>query len=293
VKTIVNNTIDNKHRNTSLHRALAKYRQIEYRRTVLALQHSLSHGHPIARPQALRQLAPDNTPPPTLAYLSARLTDNTLWPALRQCFRSSCLPRTSLRRAERQHGRPRSKLHAPTTSKRKPEPLQRVLRRLPLRTEHERVLRGLPRSMIHLEAQEQPRTQNHTNTTALQAPTPQSFARAKTFTSPNSKHHSDRHMPTQHAPPDVDATFLTTDTSFVEHPPTTSKPPSRYSSVPSARTPARGSTRGGAPAQSASRGARGSGIARGGMTGTGTARGTRGGVARGVGRGRGTTTGIR
>ena len=121
-----------------------------------------------------------------------------------------------------------------------------------------------------------------------QAPTPQSFARAKNFSSPNSKHHPDRNIPTQTAPPDVDATFLTTDTSFVEHPPTTSKPPSRYSSVPSARTPARGSTRGGAPASTAGRGTRGSGIARGGMTGT--TRGARGGATRGVGRGRGTGT---
>jgi hypothetical protein len=293
VKTIVNNTIDNQHQDTTLHRALAKHHQIENRRKQSASQYSPQDGHPIARPQALRQLAPDDTTPPTLTYLFARLTNNTLWPALRQFLRSSRLPRTSLRRAERQHGRPRGKLHALAASERKPEPLQRVLRRLPLRTEHERLLCRLPRGTIHLKAQEQPRTQNHTNTTALQAPTPQSFARAKTFTSPNSKHHSDRHMPTQHAPPDVDATFLTTDTSFVEHPPTTSKPPSRYSSVPSARTPARGSTRGGAPAPSASRGARGSGIARGGMTGTGSVRGARGGVARSVGRGRGTTTGVR
>ncbi|GAB7331765.1 hypothetical protein MBLNU13_g03731t1 [Cladosporium sp. NU13] len=46
-----------------------------------------------------------------------------------------------------------------------------------------------------------------------EAPTPQSFARAKNFSSPNSKHHPDRNIPTQTAPPDVDATFLTTDTS--------------------------------------------------------------------------------
>jgi DASH complex subunit DAM1 len=134
-------------------------------------------------------------------------------------------------------------------------------------------------------------TGNPCTNTNSQAPTPQSFARAKNFSSPDSKHHSDRHMPTQTAPPDIDATFLTTDTSFVEHPPTTSKPPSRYSSVPSARTPARGSARGGASASTAGRGARGSGIARGGMIGT--SRGARGGVARGVGRGRGTTTGMR
>ncbi|KAM0715895.1 hypothetical protein Q7P37_008409 [Cladosporium fusiforme] len=117
-----------------------------------------------------------------------------------------------------------------------------------------------------------------------EAPTPQSFARAKTFSSPNAKHNSN--FPSQTAPPDVDATFLTTDTSFVEHPPTTAKPPSRYSSVPSARAPARGSTRGGAASSSSTRGARGgSGIARGGASGT--ARSARGSVARGPARGRG------
>lgn len=116
-----------------------------------------------------------------------------------------------------------------------------------------------------------------------EAPIPQSFTR----------HKDDMHnqldnspFPQRTAPPDVEATFLTNDTSFVENPPTSSKPSSKFSSVP----PSTASTRQvmGAGRGSAGRGRAGaSGIARGnslrGSRGTGRAGS---GIARGTGRGR-------
>ncbi|KIW00377.1 uncharacterized protein PV09_08087 [Verruconis gallopava] len=63
---------------------------------------------------------------------------------------------------------------------------------------------------------------------------------------------------------DVDATFLTTDTSFVENPPTSSKASSKFSTPAPATRGARGSTRGGTTAGTRGRGLpRASGIARG------------------------------
>ncbi|KAM0694297.1 hypothetical protein Q7P36_006424 [Cladosporium allicinum] len=99
-----------------------------------------------------------------------------------------------------------------------------------------------------------------------EAPTPQSFAHARTMSSTSPSTHR---MASQTAPPDVDATFLTSDTTFVEHPPTTSKPSSRYSSVPSARTPAGRGGRGSgvpAPGRGGARGGSTSGLPRGGMS---------------------------
>ena len=86
---------------------------------------------------------------------------------------------------------------------------------------------------------------------------------------------------------DSEATFLTTDTSFVENPPTSGKPASKYSAPPSAKSsrqsmaPGRGTT---------ARGRASSGIGRGGSTRGGAATGSiraGSGVGRGVARGRG------
>lgn len=120
----------------------------------------------------------------------------------------------------------------------------------------------------------------------LQAPIPQSFARHKDTTSQL----QDSPFRERSAPPDTEATFLTTDTSFVENPPTSGKPASKYSAPPSATSsrqtmaPGRGS--------STARGRAGSGIGRGGSTRGGTTGSSRAGsgVGRGgVPRGRGTT----
>ncbi|KAH7138091.1 DASH complex subunit Dam1-domain-containing protein [Dendryphion nanum] len=81
------------------------------------------------------------------------------------------------------------------------------------------------------------------------------------------------------AVPDIEATFLTTDTSFVENPPSSKKPGSKFETP----APSRVSRGGGIP-----RAGRGGGI----PTRGGVGRGTRGvsGIARGSrGRGRGTT----
>ncbi|KAI6852203.1 hypothetical protein KC364_g11448 [Hortaea werneckii] len=70
---------------------------------------------------------------------------------------------------------------------------------------------------------------------------------------------------------DADATFLTTDTSFVENPPTSSKPASKYSAPPSGA--------GGASERRSTV----AGRARGRAGGTAATRGTRGGAAAGRG----------
>ncbi|KAK5126466.1 hypothetical protein LTR85_010702 [Meristemomyces frigidus] len=122
-----------------------------------------------------------------------------------------------------------------------------------------------------------------------EAPIPQSFARHKD-TAPSQladspfrdRTYGIRGMSGQG---DVDATFLTTDTSFVENPPTSSKPPSKYSAPPSSAgtrqsmAPGRGTIARGRAGGAAGRGARGgtTGASRGG-SGIG-----RGGVARGRG----------
>ncbi|KAF2170700.1 hypothetical protein M409DRAFT_19514 [Zasmidium cellare ATCC 36951] len=118
-----------------------------------------------------------------------------------------------------------------------------------------------------------------------EAPIPQSFTRHTS----SSNHLENSPFPQRrNAPPDNEATFMTTDTSFVMNPPTSSKPSSKYSSVPPSTTNSRG---GAASARGpAARGrAGGSGIARGTSTrgARGAAAGRGSGIARGVGRGRG------
>nr|POE48789.1 dash complex subunit dam1 [Quercus suber] len=84
-------------------------------------------------------------------------------------------------------------------------------------------------------------------------------------------------------PPDVEATFLTTDTSFVENPPTSTKT-AKFSAPPSAS----GMRQSMLPARSGMRGVRGSGLGRG-SSSRGSTAGT-GRVASGVGRGRARAT---
>ena len=81
---------------------------------------------------------------------------------------------------------------------------------------------------------------------------------------------------------------MTTDTSFVENPPTSGKPASKFSAPPSATKSRQtmGSGRGGATRGRAGSGIARSGSTRGGAAGTGRAGS---GVARGAGRGRGVT----
>ena len=114
---------------------------------------------------------------------------------------------------------------------------------------------------------------------AYQAPIPESFRRPL-----NNPDFASSQFRTSQGPdhiPDVEATFLTTDTSFVEHPPS-SKMATKFQNpvtpAPAEKKPTRG--RGGGIPRAGGRG----GIpTRGGAT-----RGTRGasGIARGVGRGR-------
>jgi hypothetical protein len=104
-----------------------------------------SHGDSITLPQTISSLTPDHTSPPTFAHIPPRLANHTVRSSVRQHFRPSGSTRTSIRRAERQYGRPRSQLHAPAAVEREPQPLQRMLWRLPLRIEHERLLRRFPR----------------------------------------------------------------------------------------------------------------------------------------------------
>ncbi|RMX92447.1 hypothetical protein D0867_14582 [Hortaea werneckii] len=118
-----------------------------------------------------------------------------------------------------------------------------------------------------------------------EAPIPQSFARHKDSSAPASS----QNFPESPFQPrtsahggDADATFLTTDTSFVENPPTSSKPASKYSAPPSGaggaserRSTVAGRARGRAGGAPATRGARGGAAA---GRGTATAgRATRGG----------------
>jgi DASH complex subunit DAM1 len=114
-----------------------------------------------------------------------------------------------------------------------------------------------------------------------EAPIPQSFARSRdsqagSFASP------------MKTPADTEATFLTNDTSFVENPPTSGKPASKYATPKAARDrQTMGPGRGGA---ARGRGAGTSGIARSTSTRGGAAAGaSRGasGIGRGVPRGRG------
>lgn len=130
-----------------------------------------------------------------------------------------------------------------------------------------------------------------------QAPIPQSFARHKDSTAPSSfpespfpSRVSAGMMPGRKQDPaaEVDATFLTTDTSFVENPPTSSKPASKYSAPPASASAA--SERKSVASGRGTAGARGRGTA-------GSTRGARGsagagrsgsGVGRGSARGRGT-----
>jgi hypothetical protein len=110
--------------------------------TTNSTQHN--HGDSLTLPQTLSRLTPDHTSPPSFAHFPTRLANHTFRPSVRQRFRPSSSARTSIRRAERQHGRSGSQLHAPATLERESQSLQRVLWRLPLWTEHERFLRGFP-----------------------------------------------------------------------------------------------------------------------------------------------------
>ncbi|WPG97928.1 DASH complex subunit Dam1-domain-containing protein [Acrodontium crateriforme] len=84
---------------------------------------------------------------------------------------------------------------------------------------------------------------------------------------------------------DADATFLTSDTTFVENPPASIKPTNKYAALPSATSNRTTGSRG-----STARGARGSGIGRGGPPGSGARGGRIPSATRGSGIGRGTTT---
>ncbi|KAK4556510.1 DASH complex subunit dam1 [Recurvomyces mirabilis] len=123
-----------------------------------------------------------------------------------------------------------------------------------------------------------------------EAPIPQSFARHATSSSQlaDSPFRSSHPMTGTRGgidgQGDADATFLTTDTSFVDNPPMSSKPSSKYSAPPSAASsrqsmmPGRGTSTRGRAGVTAGRGARGST--------SGVGRGVSG-VARGTARGRG------
>lgn len=88
--------------------------------------------------------------------------------------------------------------------------------------------------------------------------------------------------------PDTEATFLTSDTSFVENPPPTTVKSSKFSSVPSSTaTPRARSARGGVPIGRGRPGTGTSGIGRGGPSARGGAANTGSRIGRGVGRSRG------
>ncbi|KAF7191681.1 DASH complex subunit DAM1, partial [Pseudocercospora fuligena] len=128
-----------------------------------------------------------------------------------------------------------------------------------------------------------------------EAPISQSYQRHKDGNNPldDSPFH-DQRTPRANHDGNIEATFLTSDTSgFVENPPMSSKASSKFSSVPPSTAKSTRTT--GAPARGGASGTSGRGTARG--RGSGIARGTssrgaagsRGsGIARGVGRGRGT-----
>jgi DASH complex subunit DAM1 len=116
-----------------------------------------------------------------------------------------------------------------------------------------------------------------------EAPIPQSFARHRD---------AGAGSPVKTGPGgagDTEATFMTNDTSFVENPPTSGKPPSKYATPKAARErQTMAPVRVGAAARG--RGTAASGIARSTSTRGGAAAGTsRGasGIGRGVPRGRG------
>jgi DASH complex subunit DAM1 len=130
-----------------------------------------------------------------------------------------------------------------------------------------------------------------------EAPIPQSFARQREGAYSGGEQSSMFQSHTGGSGvPDTEATFLTTDTSFVDNPPPTVKA-SKYSSVPgSSATPRARGARGG-PAGASGRGrgaiggaganAGGSGIGRGGPSGRGGAANTGSRIGRGIPRGRG------
>ncbi len=113
----------------------------------------------------------------------------------------------------------------------------------------------------------------------LQAPVAESFKRPQNQIDPTAANHR-----RSQGPDDMEATFLTTDTSFVENPPS-SKISSKFQNpqtpAPASKTAGASRGRGGIPRA----GGRAGGI----PTRGGIARGTRGasGIARGTGRGRG------
>ncbi|KYG40489.1 hypothetical protein M433DRAFT_116979 [Acidomyces richmondensis BFW] len=117
-----------------------------------------------------------------------------------------------------------------------------------------------------------------------EAPIPQSFTQHKDIAS--SQQLADSPFRDRAGAEPTEATFLTTDTSFVENPPTSSKATSKYSSVPpstsSARQSAAAPGRGSAP--------RGGARAGGAGAGRGVARGSVSRGSSGIGRG-GTTRG--
>lgn len=88
----------------------------------------------------LPPLTPNDPPAPVLAQLAPRQR-----PALPQRRLVQCARRAAgrVRRAERRHGRPGAELCAAAADAREPGALQRELRRLPVRHEHERFLRRL------------------------------------------------------------------------------------------------------------------------------------------------------
>ncbi|EME77797.1 uncharacterized protein MYCFIDRAFT_33671 [Pseudocercospora fijiensis CIRAD86] len=113
-----------------------------------------------------------------------------------------------------------------------------------------------------------------------EAPISQSYQRHKDGNSPlDHSHFHDQRTPRANQDGNIEATFLTSDTSgFVENPPMSSKASSKFNSVPPST--AKSTRTAGAPARG------GSGIARG--SSSRGAAGTRGsGIARGVARGRG------
>lgn len=182
----------------------------------------------------------------------------------------------SIRRVQRQHGRSGSQLHASTTTKRKLGKIQREFWSVPVWHEHECFLCGLSRGM-----RSGGNASHRTRLTRYgQAPIPQSFARHKDDVPTQLQNSPFR----ERTPADPEATFLTTDTSFVENPPTSSKPSSKYSAPPSVM----GSRQSMAPGRgAAARGRAGSGIGRGGVARGGAAARAGGGLGRGATRGRG------
>ena len=109
--------------------------------------------HPLHRAPSL----PPNNPSPTpLPHQPPRLANNPPPPPplnlhhhllIGQPRHRSRAPRTRFRRAERQHGRPRSQFYAPSALERELGTLQRELCRVSVRTEYECFLCGFSRGM--------------------------------------------------------------------------------------------------------------------------------------------------